>query len=152
MQGFLPRSRAPWAADCVLLLELGMGAALTLGVVFARRRKFRAHAWCQSAVVLLNLVVISGYMLPSFERAVEPGIPAKLGRSYYWLSTAHASVGIVAELLGLYILLAAGTTLLPKSARLTRYKPWMHRAFVAWWLAVIFGLLTYLRWYTRLFQ
>src|SRR5215472_18334325 len=117
MQGFIPGSAASLAADCVLLLEIGMGAALTLGVVFARRRKFRAHAWCQSAVVVLNLVVISAYMVPSFRRAVEPGIPSRLAKSYYWLATAHGMAGIIAELLGLYDLLVAGTTFLPKSFR-----------------------------------
>jgi uncharacterized membrane protein YozB (DUF420 family) len=150
MQGFVPGSRASLAADCVLLLEMVMGAALTLGVVFARRRRFRAHAWCQSMVVLLNVVVVSVYMLPSFRRAVEPVIPSRLGKSYYWLATAHGVSGIIAELLGVYILLAAGTQLLPKAIRFTQYKPWMRSAFIVWWLAILLGLLTYLRRYTRL--
>src|SRR5215472_12535420 len=98
MQGFVPGSAASLAADCVLLLEIVMGAALTLGVVFARRRKFRAHGCCQSAVVVLNLIVISAYMLPSFRGAVEPGIPSRLMKSYYWLATVHGISGIVAEL------------------------------------------------------
>jgi uncharacterized membrane protein YozB (DUF420 family) len=152
MQGFVPGSAASLAADCVLLLEIVMGAALTLGVVFARRRKFRAHAWCQSAVVVLNLVVISAYMAPTFRRAVEPGIPSRLAKSYYWLATGHGMAGIIAELLGLYVLLVAGTTFLPKSFRFTRYKPWMRSTFVVWWVAILMGVLTYLRWYTRLLR
>jgi uncharacterized membrane protein YozB (DUF420 family) len=91
-------------------------------------------------------------MLPSFRRAVEPGIPSRLAKSYYWLATAHGIVGIVAELLGLYVLLVAGTTLVPKAIRFTRYKPWMRNTFIVWWLAILLGVLTYLRWYTRLLR
>jgi uncharacterized membrane protein len=40
--------------------------ALLAGMVLARRRRHRAHAWCQSTVVLLNLVAIGLTMAPSF--------------------------------------------------------------------------------------
>jgi hypothetical protein len=43
---------APRYAD-VVLLEFGMGVALLIGAVLARMRRFRLHAWCQSANVLL---------------------------------------------------------------------------------------------------
>jgi hypothetical protein len=41
-----------------------MGLALMAGMVLARRRHYRAHAFCQSAVVLLNLVTIGLIMVP----------------------------------------------------------------------------------------
>jgi hypothetical protein len=43
---------APRYAD-VVLLEFGMGVALLIGAVPACMRRFRRHAWCQSANVLL---------------------------------------------------------------------------------------------------
>jgi uncharacterized membrane protein YozB (DUF420 family) len=138
---------APVAANAVLLLELVMGLALIAGAILARRRHFRAHATCQSVVVILNLGVVLLFMLPSFHNAVLPGIPAHLARSYYWLAAAHGILGIAAELLGVYLLLAAGTSLLPKQLRLTRYKLWMRTALVIWWLVLLLGLATYLRWY-----
>jgi hypothetical protein len=49
--------------------------------------------------------------------------------------------------LGVYLLLAAGTSLLPKQLRLTRYKLWMRAALVIWWLVLLLGLATYIRWY-----
>jgi uncharacterized membrane protein YozB (DUF420 family) len=134
-------------ADLVLLAELGMGLALVLGAFLARKHKFRAHAYCQSAVVLLNLLAIALFMLPSFRDKVAPKIPAKLDKSYYWLATAHAALGSAAEIAALYILLAAGTSVLPERFRLKRYKCWMRTVLVAWWLVLFLGFITYSRWY-----
>jgi Ca2+/H+ antiporter len=106
--GFLGSS-APFYADVVLILEIGMGLALLTGALLARVRKFRAHACCQSIVVLVNFVIILAVMIPSFHSHVAPRIPLRLGRPYYALATAHAAAGTVAECAGLYILLAAGT-------------------------------------------
>lgn len=61
-------------------------------------------------------------MIPSFRLQVVPRIPLKLGNAYVALATAHAALGSVAELAALYLLLAAGTQLLPKRLRITRYK------------------------------
>ncbi len=83
MPGILPGSAAPLAADCVLLSEVGMGLALIAGSVLARRRRYQAHARCQSTVVLLNLVLVLSFMVPSFRRAVAPGLLSHFGRSYY---------------------------------------------------------------------
>ena len=148
-QGFLGTA-APLAADLTLIIELGMGVALIAGAVLGRRRRYRAHAWCQSAVVLLNLAVIGAVMAPAFQRRVAPRIPARLGRSYYALSTAHAALGATAELLGLYIVIAAGTNLLPQRFRFRRYKAWMRTALALWWAVLLLGLATYARWYVIL--
>lgn len=145
-RGFLGTA-ASREADVTLFIELGMGLALVFGAVLARRRCYRAHGWCQSAVVLLNLAVILLNMAPSFRREVAGSIPASLADSYYLLAGAHGVLGIGAELLALYILLVAGTNLLPPKLRFAHYKPWMRAALVLWWLAFVFGVLTYLRWY-----
>jgi hypothetical protein len=145
-EGFLGTA-APRYADVVLLLEFGMGVALLIGAVLARMRRFRLHAWCQSAIVLLNPVVIILVMVPSFHVHVSPKIPVKLGKAYYALATAHGALGSVTEIAGLYILLAAGTKVLPHKFRLTEYKPWMRGLLVLWWLVLLLGLATYARWY-----
>jgi uncharacterized membrane protein YozB (DUF420 family) len=138
---------APRYADVVVLLEIGMGVALLIGAVLARMRRFQLHAWCQSAIVLLNLVVILLIMVPSFHVHVSPKIPLKLGKAYYALATAHGALGSVTEIAGLYILLAAGTNVLPNKFRVTEYKLWMRSLLVLWWLVLLLGLATYARWY-----
>jgi uncharacterized membrane protein YozB (DUF420 family) len=138
---------SPRYADLVLLLEIGMGLALLVGAVLARKRKFRLHAWCQSAVVVLNLAIVVLLMVSSFRVHVSPKIPVKLGKAYYGLATAHAALGSVTEIAGLYILLAAGTNILPQQFRLTKYKLWMRSVLVLWWLVLLLGVATYVRWY-----
>jgi uncharacterized membrane protein YozB (DUF420 family) len=125
--GFLGTS-APRSADVALVIEVPMALALLLGMLLARHQRYRAHAWCQSAAVLLNLFVIAHFMAPSFRSQVAPKISARLGRPFYALATAHAAVGCIAELLGIYIVLAAGTNILPGKLRLVRYKRWMRIA------------------------
>ena len=124
-----------------------MGVGLLIGAVLARTQRFRLHAWCQSVIVLLNLVVIVLVMVPSFHEQVIPKIPVKLGKAYYALATAHAALGSVAEIGGLYILLSAGTKILPQKLRITEYKLWMRTVLALWWLVLLLGLATYTRWY-----
>ena len=145
-EGFLG-TQAPRYADVVLLLEILMGAGLLVGAQLARRQCFRAHACCQSLIVLANLVVIIALMVPSFHAHVLPRIPLKLGKAYYALATAHAALGSITEIAGLYILLAAGTNLLPEKFRITRYKLWMRTVLVLWWIVLFLGSATYARWY-----
>jgi uncharacterized membrane protein YozB (DUF420 family) len=138
---------APRAANVVLVLEIAMGVALLAGARLARKGRFRQHAWCQSAIVLLNLAVVVVMMIPSFRVHVLPRIPAKLGRAYYALATTHAAIGTVTELAGLYILLSVGTRILPEKFRITKYKAWMRSVLVLWWVVLLLGLATYARWY-----
>src|SRR5258706_9076655 len=138
---------APRAADFVLVLEIAMGIGLLVGARLARKGRFRQHAWCQSAIVLLNLAVVVLMMIPSFRVHVLPRIPAKLGKAYYALATTHGAVGTVTELAGLYILLSAGTSVLPEKLRIINYKMWMRTVLVLWWVVLLLGLATYTRWY-----
>ena len=145
-EGFLGTA-APYYADLTLLLEIAMGVGLLIGALLARLRRFRGHAWCQSVIVLFNLAVIVLTMIPSFRVHVSPKIPLKLGKAYYALATAHAALGTITEIAGLYILLAAGTSILPEKFRITKYKLWMRTVLVLWWAVLLLGLATYARWY-----
>jgi uncharacterized membrane protein YozB (DUF420 family) len=124
-----------------------MGLGLLMGAGLARKRRFRQHAWCQAIIVLMNLVVIAAMMIPSFRVHVFPRIPAKLGKAYYALATAHAAFGTVTELAGVYILLSAGTSLLPEKFRISNYKFWMRTVLALWWIVLSLGVVTYTRWY-----
>jgi uncharacterized membrane protein YozB (DUF420 family) len=73
--------------------------------------------------------------------------PAKLGKAYYALATAHGALGTVTELAGLYILLSAGSSVLRKKLRITKYKVWMRSVLALWWVVLLLGMATYTRWY-----
>jgi len=140
-------TQAPLSADVILLLEIAMGAGLLFGAWLARAKRYRQHAWCQSVIVILNLTAIALTMTPSFRMQVLPRIPAKLSKSYFALATAHAALGGITEIAGLYILIAAGTRLLPERLRITKYKFWMRTVLALWWLVLFLGFATYARWY-----
>jgi len=144
--GFLGTA-APRAADITLLFEMGMGVGLLAGALLARAGRIRYHAACQAAIVLLNLVVIGWTMLPAFHRQVLPRLPSRVREPYYALAATHAALGGVAEFGGMYILLAAGTEILPEKFRLDRYRFWMRSVLVLWWMVLFLGIGTYARSY-----
>jgi uncharacterized membrane protein YozB (DUF420 family) len=59
----------------------------------------------------------------------------------------HAMIGTIAEIAGLYVLLSAGTQLLPQRFRLNNYKLWMRGTLALWWLSLLSGSTTYAIWY-----
>lgn len=146
MNGFLGTG-ATFRADLNLVIQVTMALALLAGMFLARKKKFRAHKYCQSSVMLLNLVMIFLIMAPSFHKQVQPQVPGGLKDSYYLVPYVHAALGTIAEVLGLYIVLVAATKLVPRGLRFKRYKPWMRTELALWWIAVLIGIATYCIWY-----
>ena len=151
VKGFLGTG-ATFEADVNLVVQLLMAGALVAGVNLARRKRYRAHGICQTTVMLLNLLMIGIVMWPSFRRQVNPMFPRVLHRSYYAAPTVHAALGITAELLGLYIVVVAGTNVLPAWLRFRNWKRWMRTEFVLWLIVVISGIWTYYAWYIAPFR
>ncbi|HMV86390.1 MAG TPA: plastocyanin/azurin family copper-binding protein [Blastocatellia bacterium] len=147
MNGFLGTG-ATFRADLNLVLQVLMGLALLFGRRLAQRRQFRAHGFCQSLVMLLNLILILMIMLPAFNRQVEPKIPSGLHDGYYLTAAIHAGIGTLAELLGLYVVLVA-TKVMPAPLRFQNWKLWMKTTLAVWWIALLFGFGTYYYWYVR---
>jgi uncharacterized membrane protein YozB (DUF420 family) len=138
---------APFTANFNLVAHIVMGLILIGGMFLARSKHYTIHKYVQSSVVLLNLPLIALIMVPSFRAQVEPGIPSQLGMPYFAVATVHAVIGILAQLLGLYIIAAAGTNLLPNRMRFTNYKRWMRTTLILWWAVVFLGIGTYYVWY-----
>ena len=66
-------------------------------------------------MLLLNLGMIGLVMWPSFQQQVRPALSESLHKWYFATATVHALLGGTAELLGLYIVIVAGTRVLPES-------------------------------------
>jgi uncharacterized membrane protein YozB (DUF420 family) len=150
VKGFLGTG-ATFEADANLVVQLVMGAALVAGAFLAKQKRYRAHGICQTTVLLLNLWMIGLVMWPKFQQQVAPKLPRVLHRSYYAAPIAHGALGM-AELLGLYIVLVAGTNVLPLWLRFRNWKLWMRAEFVLWLVVVISGIETYYAWYIRPFR
>src|SRR5713101_488440 len=95
-----------------------MGVALIAGTLLAKQKRYRAHGICQTTVLLLNLLMIGLVMWPSFQQQVKPALSKVLHKWYYQAATIHSVLGITAELLGLYIVIVAGTNILPRGCGL----------------------------------
>ncbi|HXU35816.1 MAG TPA: DUF420 domain-containing protein [Blastocatellia bacterium] len=146
MNGFLGTG-ATFRADLNLVVQISMGLALLVGMALARRKNFRAHKYVQSSVMILNLLMIFLIMAPSFHKQVQPQVPGGLREAYYLIPYVHATLGTIAEVLGLYIVLVAATKILPRKLRFKRYKPWMRTELALWWIVVLIGVSTYYVWY-----
>jgi uncharacterized membrane protein YozB (DUF420 family) len=144
--GFLG-THAGYPADLNLTIQIAMGIALILGAFLARARRFVAHGICQTAVLVLNAVMICFWMWPSFHSNVLPRLPKRLGKRFYAVATIHGIVGVLAEALGIYIVLVAGTKILPETWRFKRWKLWMRIELALWWVVLLMGVITYWVWY-----
>lgn len=141
---------APVAADANLILQIAMGAALLAGAVLARTKRYTAHAMCQTAVLLINVVAFALVMWPSFHHTVLPRARNRWYLAYYAWPIAHGALGAFAELFGIYIVLVAGTNLLPAKLKFHRWKFWMRFELALWWFVLLTGIGTYLYWYTAI--
>jgi len=151
MKGFLGTG-APFGADLNLVVQLIMGLALIAGVLLAKQKRYTAHGICQTTVLLLNLLMIGLVMWPSFQQQVKPALSKVLHKWYYEAATIHALLGIAAELLGLYIVIVAGTNLVPQRLRFKRWKLWMRTELVLWAIVLVSGVGTYCAWYLAPFR
>ena len=151
MNGFLGTG-APFGADLNLVVQLIMGLALIAGVLLAKQKRYTAHGICQTTVLLLNLLMIGLVMWPSFQQQVKPALSRVLHKWYYEAAIIHALLGIAAELLGLYIVIVAGTNLLPRRLRFKRWKLWMRTELVLWAIVLVSGVGTYCAWYVAPFR
>ena len=141
-------NEAPVTADLVAVFEVGIAVMLLVGMFVVRRGHVRAHMWIQSSMVLVNIPVVLLWMLPRYLAEVLPDIPPEILEPYYLIPTLMLIAGAAAEILGIYIILVAGTNLVPERFRFRRYKKWMRTELVLWWSVIVFGLTTYYVWYT----
>ena len=151
MNGFLGTG-ANFEADLNLVVQLVMGLALIVGALLAKHKRYTAHGTCQSTVLLLNLLMIGLVMWPSFQQQVKPALSKGLHRRYYEAATIHAVLGVAAELLGLYIVIVAGTNVLPQRLRFKHWKLWMRTELVLWVIVLLSGVGTYWVWYLAPFR
>jgi uncharacterized membrane protein YozB (DUF420 family) len=151
MKGFLGTG-ATFEADINLVVQLIMGAALIAGALLAKQRRYRAHGICQTTVLLLNLLMIGLVMWPSYQQQVKPALSKVFHKWYYEVATIHAVLGVAAELLGLYIVIVAGTNILPQRLRFKHWKRWMRTELALWSIVLLSGVGTYCAWYVAPFR
>jgi uncharacterized membrane protein YozB (DUF420 family) len=140
-EGFLGRP-STFGADLNLLVQLGLGLLLLAGLLLARRARYGVHGACQAVALVATLTMTAIWMAPAYHANWGPGI-FTFGNRVTAAAAAHVITGSVALLVGIYVVLVAGTPLVPRPLRFTNYKVWMRTLIAIWWLALLLGVLTY---------
>ena len=143
---------APFSADLNLVVQVTMGGALFAGMRFAKQKRYKAHAVCQTSVLVLNLGMIGLVMWPSFLQQVIPARAKAFHKWYYQAAILHAVLGAIAEIGGIYIVAVAGTKVIPKRLQFTNWKLWMRAELVLWMVVLVSGFATYCAWYLAPFR
>jgi putative membrane protein len=144
-------ARAHVGADLSLALILLSAVMFTIGWRLAVHKRFNAHRWMQTASATLNAVVVCAWMIRSFVLYLVPAIPGKLGQRSYAVATTHAAVGVVALVLGVFVVLR-GNELVPAALRFKKYKPIMRTSYALYMAGTVLGVLVYLVTYVRAFR
>ena len=126
------------AADINLIAQLLLLAGLLAGFILARRKRFAQHANVQTAMVLLNLALIAVFMVPSFFGYVIAG-QSTSGPVAQWM-IGHGVLGIIVEVIALYLVLLMRTKLIPSQFRLGNIKFAMRTTLALWAVLVLLGI------------
>jgi len=89
-------------------------------------------------------------MIHSFTANVLPGMPGNLAQGINAVTTAHALIGAVGLLLGIYTV-AQGNKIVPEKMRFKRNKIMMRISYSLYMLATLGGVVVYLLFYTSIF-
>jgi uncharacterized membrane protein YozB (DUF420 family) len=141
-EGFLGRG-APWGADLNLVLQVAIGILLLAGMGLARRGRYGAHGICQTTGFVLAVALTILWMIPAFHAIHADALGRGVVNRVTLAVAAHVVVGTAALLVGAWVVLVAGTPLVPVRLRFSSYKPWMRTLLTLWWLAIILGLAIY---------
>ena len=90
-------------------------------------KEVRSNASGVFQFLITHKIFLGGLLLGGFCRFNK-----KAGRGFPAIAIAHATLGTVAEIFGIYIILSAGTNLLPETLRFKNYKKWMRLELLLW--------------------
>ena len=129
------------AADFNLVLQLLLLVGLLAGFALARRKQFDQHANVQTMMVLINLLLIISIMIPSFTNYVIAS-GTTTGQVAH-LMMVHGGLGIIVEIVALYLILRMRTPLVPKQFRIRNIKLVMRITLALWSVLVLLGFWIY---------
>jgi plastocyanin/uncharacterized membrane protein YozB (DUF420 family) len=144
-RGFLG-TNANVLQDISLVLGVLVALTLSVGVIMALRKRYTVHRWIQTTAVTLNVLQVLTIMVGSFFKSAAPGIPQKLGQTYYSSAVTHASVGLITLLFGTFVMLR-GNELVPRALKFNNYKLFMRSAYGLYMLVTLLGVWVYYNWY-----
>jgi uncharacterized membrane protein YozB (DUF420 family) len=143
--GFIT-AHASIGADLSLVITVAAAILLTVGVVLAKSKRYKAHRWVQTAAVCLNAVPVIFWMIRSFWLYVRPGLPGNLSKTVDAVTSVHALVGLIGVVIGMVIMIRANQ-LMARGESLSRFKTRMRIAYVVYLVATALGIWVYIALY-----
>ena len=143
--GFI-RPHSSIGADLSIVVMIAAFVMLTIGVVLARSRRYRAHRWVQTSAVVLNAVPVVVWMIRSFWLYVRPGLPGNLSKTVDAVTTVHAIVGLIGVIIGMVVMIHANQ-MEARGEDLRHFKIYMRIAYVVYLLATALGIWVYIALY-----
>jgi uncharacterized membrane protein YozB (DUF420 family) len=143
--GFLG-TRANFAADATLIAMIIIGVLLTIGFVLARQKHYQAHRWIQSTSAVANLIFVLWLMILPFRDFVLRDVGGPRPAYFYIITALHAFFGILAVLLGVFVVLRANGLMI-KPLRFNNYKAFMLTSYSLYMITIILGVVVYFVWF-----
>jgi len=137
-QGFLG-TYAPVIADVNLIAQIALLGLLIAGLVEIKRKKNTEHRYLLTAVVLFSVVLTVFIMIGRFFLLFSPGF-------FGWQLIIHGILGLVAILLGVYLMLLMDNRL-GKRWRIKKWKLLMRFNWILFLLVTLGGFVIYWRMY-----
>jgi tRNA U38,U39,U40 pseudouridine synthase TruA len=125
------------AADINLIAQVLILAGLWVGAYFARIQRIQDHRRVQTSLILIELLPILTIMLSSFYSYVIAGRTTT--GVVALLMIVHGTLGLTAELTGIYLILRMSTELVPARMRVRNFKLLMRALLGLWTVIVLLG-------------
>lgn len=143
--GFLG-TNANFAADMTLTLSLLVVTLFSIGFLLAVRGKYDVHKWVQTTGAVINVILVLWLMLLPYREFVIRDEGGPRDAIFYQVTMAHAAVGLLAFLLGNFVVLR-GHKLVPQFLRFNNYKLFMRTAYALYLITTVLGVALYYTWY-----
>ena len=114
-----------------LLVQIILMTAIAVGVIHAKKKKFKVHHNYMTVLILINAVTIFIVMGPSLISLI--GHPSRTITFATTTSTIHVLLGGITEVLGLIIIFKK-----PKNLKI-----WMRTIFTLWMTSFVLGIVLY---------
>jgi uncharacterized membrane protein YozB (DUF420 family) len=132
------------ASDINMVAQLLILAGLYYGLSLARRKQIAQHANVQTAMVLLNLVLIGIVMIPSlrgYVRYIKAG--GEVSDTVKQLLVVHSVSGAVVEIYAIYLIARMRAQWIPERFRVRNIKLAMQVTLALWTVVTLLGVWIY---------
>ena len=132
--------------DVNLMIQIVSFLIIAVAIGFKMKKKYRIHGVLMGIGAILHLVFFAVAMWPSFSGAFDffTTSTSLLGVQTMWI---HAIPGLITIILGLYVLVSWLLHVSDISGCFKK-KRIMDVVLVSWLISLIFGIVTYLYFYT----